>query len=323
MTKVAIITTGGTIAMSGDRQSGGVKPKDPDVLPKSMPDLSQYADVEMDAFSNLPSPHITPEVMLKLSQRVHTYLNRSDISGIVVTHGTDTMEETAYFLDLVLPPTKPVVLTGAMRSSDQMGADGPFNLTSAVRVAASPQATGKGVVVVFNGEIHAARWVTKTHTSNLAAFRSPHTGPIGFLTQQDVVFTHLPQGHETIGPIDHLRANVAIVKAASGTDDLFVHAALDAGVDGIVLEALGQGNIPPQMTPGVKRALKLDVPVVIVSRCLSGVVQDVYGYEGGGQQLKEWGVLFTDGLNAQKARIKLMLALSKTQNIGELRKLFD
>ena len=157
VTKVAIITTGGTIAMSGDRQSGGVKPKDPDVLPKSMPDLSQYADVEMDAFSNLPSPHITPEVMLKLSQRVHTYLNRSDISGIVMTHGTDTMEETAYFLDLVLPPTKPVVLTGAMRSSDQMGADGPFNLTSAVRVAASPQATGKGGCARTVSETRAAK----------------------------------------------------------------------------------------------------------------------------------------------------------------------
>lgn len=323
MNKVVIITTGGTIAMTTDRESQSVKPTDPHLLKKALPLLNDYAVVEMDDFANLPSVHITPDIMLKLSERIQTYINRPDVNGIVITHGTDTLEETAYFLDLVLPSTKPVVVTGAMRGFDERGSDGPLNMLSAVRVAAEPASAGKGVLVVFNEEVHAARWVTKTHTSNVAAFRSPQNGPIGIVTKTGPLFYSIPLGQVALAPINRITANVVIIKAAAGTDDLFFRAALDADVDGIVLEALGQGNIPPQMIVGVKNAVKNGTPVVVVSRSLSGIVQDVYGYEGGGKQLKDLGVIFSNGLSAQKARIKLILALSKTKDTAELSRLFS
>lgn len=323
MNKVIVITTGGTIAMTTDRESQSMKPTDPHLLEKAVPLLNDYADVEMEAFANFPSAHVTPDTMRKLSETIGTYINRSDVSGIVVTHGTDTLEETAYFLDLVLPQAKPVVVTGAMRGFDECGPDGPSNMVNAVRVAAEPTSSGKGVMVVFNEEIHAARWVTKTHTSNVAAFRSPQNGPIGIVTKSGPLFYNTPLEQRKITLTNPVKANVALIKAAAGTDDLFFRAATDAGVDGIVLEALGQGNIPPQMMPGLKDAIKSGIPIVIVSRSLSGVVQDVYGYEGGGKQLKDLGVIFSNGLNAQKARIKLILALSNTNDTAELKRVFS
>lgn len=324
MKKVVVVTTGGTIAMTEDKESQSVKPVDPQLLKRALPLLNDFADVEMDAFSNIPSPHVTPDFMLQLSRRIRTHLDRSDVDGVVVTHGTDTLEETAYFLDLVLSTTKPVVLTGAMRGFDELGTDGPLNMVNAVRVAADPASAAKGVMVVFNDEIHAARWVTKTHTSNVATFRSPQNGPIGILTKKGTVFNNWPLVQEGKFKADRLSANVVLIKAAAGTDDLFFRAALAANVDGIVLEALGQGNIPPPMVEGVRTAINSGkVPVVMVSRCLSGIIQDVYGYEGGGKQLKEMGVIFSNGLNGQKARIKLMLALATTRDRDELDKLFN
>ncbi|SMO41971.1 asparaginase [Melghirimyces algeriensis] len=321
MKRITIITTGGTIAMAEDEQSNSVKPKGMESFQSFFPLLSRYAQIEMDDFINLPSPHITPEWMYQIGKRISYHLSRSEVDGVVVTHGTDTLEETAFYSDLTVPGNKPVVFTGAMRSQNELGADGPVNLVNAIRTAAHPEAQGKGTLVVFNDEIHAARWVTKTHTSNVATFRSPAQGPVGTLTKKDIVFHQsltrnrlFPQ----LPPVD----DIFLIKAAVGTDDLFIRAALDQGASGLVLESLGQGNLPPKMLPGLLDALKQNVPIVLVSRCYNGFVEDTYGYEGGGKQLKEWGVIFSNGLNGQKARIKLMTALHVSRDATELQTLF-
>lgn len=321
MKRIAVVTTGGTIAMAEDDQTHSVKPKGETALLSIQPILSRYAAVEMDPFADLPSPHMTPEWMYQVAKRVRSHLSRSEIDGVVVTHGTDTLEETAYYLDLTIPGDKPVIVTGAMRSQNELGADGPLNLVNAVRTATHPGAQRKGTLVVFNDEIHAARWVTKTHTSNVATFRSPTGGLVGTITKKDVIFHRFFQ-RERHYPLLPPVEPITLIKAAAGTDDLFIRASLEQGAKGIVLEALGQGNLPPAMLPGLKQALKQEVPVVLVSRCYNGYVEDTYGYEGGGAQLLDWGLIFSNGLNGQKARIHLMAALHASRNPADLQTYF-
>ncbi|SFJ57409.1 asparaginase [Thermoflavimicrobium dichotomicum] len=320
MKQIVIITTGGTIAMAESKENG-VKPQDPSALQSVLPLLAPYAHTHMEHLLNLPSPHMTPNEMYLLAKRVAELLDQSEIDGVVITHGTDTLEETAYFLDLVIQSNKPVVVTGAMRSQNELGADGPYNLVNAVRVAAHDQASGLGTLVVFNDEIHTAREVTKTHTSNVATFQSPSLGPIGHLSKKDIRFYRKVIRKQPL-PLVKPTAKVALIKAAAGMDDSMIKWAIQQQYHGIVIEALGLGNLPPAMLPGISQALKQDIPVVLVSRCYNGVVQDIYAYEGGGKQLKEMGVIFGGELNGQKARIKLMLALQLKLSIDELQKVF-
>ena len=323
MSKVIVITTGGTIAMSEDLKSRTVKPIDQDTLDQMAPFLAEHGNVEMDHFINIPSPHMTPEIMHQLTLHTNKYLENEDVTGVVITHGTDTLEETAYLLDLYLTSEKPVVVTGAMRSSNELGADGPLNLVNAVRVAKDPLSRGKGVLVVFNDEIHAARYVTKTHTSNVATFQSPETGHIGTVTKKGIRFSHAPlvRDNYELVPLD---GKIGLIKAAVGMDDILIQTYIDNHYQGIVIEGLGQGNLPPKMIPGIQEALNKKIPIVLVSRCFNGFVDDVYGYEGGGKQLKQLGVIFSNGLNGQKARIKLMVTyhLFKEQN-EDLQQYFD
>jgi L-asparaginase len=321
MKKVLVINTGGTIAMSVDA-SERVKPLDDQAVDRILPFLQRYADVTMVNYLNLPSPHITPAVMNQLRLLIEQELNQHGYDGVVVTHGTDTLEETAYFLDITLPVTVPVVVTGAMRSSNELGADGPVNLISSVRTAADPQSRDKGVLVVFNDEIHAARHVTKTHTSNVATFQSPAYGPIGTISKKSVNYHHAPLVREHYS-IDRADANVPLIKAVAGMDPNWLGFLLEQPVDGLVVEAFGLGNLPPAVVPVLRKLLDKGVPIVLVSRCYNGQVQDVYDYEGGGRQLKELGIVFSNGLNGQKARIKLMVVLQQTRDFAELQRLFE
>ncbi|USG63542.1 asparaginase [Brevibacillus ruminantium] len=319
--KILVINTGGTIAMSID-ESERVKPLEEHAVEKIGPLLERYADVTMINYINLPSPHITPEIMNQLRLFIQQELSQHGYDGVVVTHGTDTLEETAYFLDLTLPITVPIVLTGAMRSSNELGADGPVNLISAVRTAADPQSRNKGVLVVFNDEIHAARHVTKTHTSNVATFQSPQYGPIGTIAKKHVSYHHAPLDREYY-PVASPTANVPLMKAVAGMDPNWFQYLIEQPVDGLVLEAFGLGNLPPTILPALQKLLDKGIPIVLVSRCYNGQVQDVYDYDGGGRQLKEMGMIFGGGLNGQKARLKLMVALAQTKNFAELQQLFD
>ncbi|RXT13879.1 asparaginase [Ammoniphilus sp. CFH 90114] len=322
MSKIIIINTGGTIAMAVDQESDAVKPQGNQPLHHVTPHLEKFGEIVMEDFLNLPSPHMTPELMFSLSQRIQHHISDDSVAGIVITHGTDTLEETAYLLDLVISSTKPVVVTGAMRSSNELGADGPINLVHSVRVAALPDSAERGVLVVFNDEIHAARYVTKTHTSNVATFQSPQHGPIGLISKKSIQYmeAQLPRKHMDIQKIS---VNIPLIKVVTGMKVEWLSFLLESDIDGVVIEAFGAGNIPPSIVPIVRALCEQQKPVVLVSRCFNGYVQDLYGYDGGGHQLGQMGVIFSNGLNGQKARIKLMVACETTRDLNKLREIFD
>jgi L-asparaginase len=320
---ISCITTGGTISMRYDPNLGGAVPAvSGDELIRMVPGLDDVAHVELNEFANLPSCHITPQLIFKLCEVIRKTLDRDDVDGVVVTHGTDGLEETAYMADLLLDPDKPLVFTAAMRNNSELGADGPRNLLAAVRVAACPDAGGMGALIVFNGRILAARDTIKLHTSNLDAYRSPMLGPLGNVDDQLVTMyrTSLVRQHIAV---DYIVPEVLLVKVCSGTESDLLDWALAQGYRGLVIEAMGQGNVPPMMLPGIDAWLAAGKPVVLVSRCQEGRALDTYAYPGGGKQLRDMGVIFGEDLTGPKARIKLMLALAATQDVEKLRSLFE
>jgi L-asparaginase len=320
--KILIIHTGGTISMSEDAATGSVKPGEHNPITDNTNVLNNLADIIIEEPFNLPSPHITSKEMLTLKNMIEHHYQTNQIEGVVITHGTDTLEETAYFLDLTISINIPIIVTGAMRSSNEIGSDGLYNLIESVRVSINDAAKGKGVLVVLNDEIHTAKNVTKTHTSNISTFQSPQYGPIGIITKRGIVFHHTPTIRECYN-IESISKNVILLKAYAGMDSTFLNAINDLGYDGVVIEALGQGNLPPRAVDGVKKLIDNKIPVVLVSRCFNGIVQDIYGYEGGGKQLKDLGVIFSNGLNGQKARLKLLIALSYTNDMKEVENIFQ
>jgi L-asparaginase len=321
MKNILLLHTGGTIAMKEDKENGSVGQVGNHPLNEALSSLGFFGNIVIEDVFNLPSPHITSKEMLALKERIEKAAFHENIEGVVITHGTDTLEETAYFLDLTVTSNIPVVLTGAMRSSNEVGADGPYNLLSSLKVAASDEAIGKGVLVVLNDEIHTAKNVTKTHTSNIATFQSPQYGPVGIVTKRGVSFHHVPINRENF-IISKVSKRVILLKAYAGMDSSLLNMLIDKDIDGLVIEALGQGNLPPAMIEGVSGLLEKNIPIVLVSRCFNGIVQDIYSYEGGGRQLKELGAIFSNGLSGQKARIKLMIALEITNQFKELQEIF-
>lgn len=321
--KIAIVFTGGTISMKVDPRLNAVIPAlTNDEILAMISNIERYSEIEVVNFSRLPSPHITPKIMFSLAETIQEQLDREDITGVVVTHGTDTLEETAYFLDLILPPTKPIVIVGAMRSGSELGYDGPSNLAAAICTAISPASQNKGVLVVMNNEVNAAREVTKTNTLALNTFRSPEFGPLGIVDNDEVIYYRTLDPHQYY-PINYLENHVALFKSTTGANSDFIDHALSLGYRGIVIEALGRGNVPPEMAEGIYRALDQDIPVVIVSRCPTGRVLDTYGYEGAGKMLHDRGAIFGYNLPGQKARIKLMVALSVSSDIQKIRSMFE
>jgi L-asparaginase len=320
--KILIIHTGGTISMSEDAATGAVKPGKHNPITDNTTVLKNLANIIVEEPFNLPSPHITTKEMLTLKNMIEYHYQNNQIEGVVITHGTDTLEETAYFLDLAISINIPIIVTGAMRSSNEIGSDGLYNLLESVRVSINDDAKGKGVLVVLNDEIHTAKNVTKTHTSNISTFQSPQYGPIGIITKRGIVFHHTPTSRECYN-IESISKNVILLKAYAGMDSTFLTAINDLGYDGVVIEALGQGNLPPRAVDGVKLLIDNKIPVVLVSRCFNGIVQDIYEYEGGGKQLKDLGVIFSNGLNGQKARLKLLIALSYTNDKKEVENIFQ
>ena len=319
MKKIIVIHTGGTISMH--EMNGMIIQGESNPITAELHNLQAYADIqEIEAF-NLPSPHMTPKEMIKLKEIIQEQLSSYEVDGFVITHGTDTLEETAYFLDLTINSDVPIILTGAMRSSNEIGADGVYNLVSAVRVAISQDAIGTGVLVVMNDEIHTAQNVTKTSTSNVSTFQSPQYGPIGLITKTGVHFHHNPIRHETYD-VEKIIKKVALLKVYAGMEaDLLLHIG-ESGYEGVVLEGLGQGNVPPAIVNSIQQLIDQNIPVVLVSRCYNGIAQPVYGYEGGGKMLEKMGVLFAHGLSGQKARIKLLIGLSDTRLTQNLSSIF-
>lgn len=320
MSKIIIMNTGGTISMAADQASGAVRSQEQHPLQHILPHLGSYG-IEMVDVLGLPSPHITPEHMLQLAQKIKITLEQEDIQGVVVTHGTDTLEETAYFLDLVIDTQKTIVVTGAMKSSNVLGADGPANLVAAIRVVAHPESGNRGVLVVLNDEIHEARYVTKTHTSNLSTFQSPQYGPVGLLTTKKVHFLGHPLPR-TYYPVEKITSHIPLIKVVSGMRPDWLSYLLHQDVDGLVIEAFGAGNVPPSIVPVLQEFLNIKKPVVLVSRSIHGFVDDLYDYEGGGHQLSQMGIIFAEGLNGPKARLKLMVVLESTRDLSTLKQWF-
>lgn len=287
--------------------NGHVTPENDNPMNHVSVDL-EHITVTAKDFLNLPSPHITPKHMLALYHEIRQNANSYD--GVVITHGTDTLEETAYFLDTMTLPDIPVVLTGGMRSSNELGSDGVYNYLSALRVASHKQAKGKGVLVVMNDEIHAAKYVTKTHTTNVSTFQTPTHGPLGIVMKHEILFFKRAEKRVRFD-LEAIYGTVPIVKAYAGMGDSGIISFLSPdNIDGLVVEALGAGNMPPKAAAEIEALTAKGVPVVLVSRCFNGIAEPVYAYEGGGVRLQEAGVMFVKELNAPKARLKLLIALN-------------
>ncbi len=312
MGKVMMIFTGGTIAMKIDEGNHTVVPAlHASEIMANLFSSDLYPDLETFEFSEVPSPSMTPAMMLSLANFITGFLIREDVSGVVVVHGTDTLEETAFFLDIIVDTQKPIIVTGSMKSSSELGFDGINNLVSSILVAKSPKSVGKGCLVVMNDQINAASEVTKTNTLSLETFKSIDYGPLGIVDNKEVIF------YRTVNYAKkHVNAStfvdkVHLLKVYAGMDSSLLNLVVDElHSEGIVLEALGRGNVPPPMLEGIKKALKKNIPVVICSRCPSGRVFDTYGYLGGGKNLTDLGCILAPNLNGQKARILLMIALA-------------
>ncbi|HHA8943790.1 TPA: asparaginase [Streptococcus pneumoniae] len=303
--KILVLHTGGTISMQADDSGAVVTSQDNPMNHVSNP--LEGVEVHTLDFFNLPSPHIKPKHMLALYQKIKEEADHYD--GFVITHGTDTLEETAYFLDTMEVPHKPIVLTGAMRSSNELGSDGVYNYLSALRVASDDKAADKGVLVVMNDEIHAAKYVTKTHTTNVSTFQTPTHGPLGLIMKQEILYFKTAEPRVRFD-LDHIQGLVPIISAYAGMTDELIDMLDLEHLDGLIIQAFGAGNIPKETAQKLESLLQKGIPVALVSRCFNGIAEPVYAYQGGGVQLQKAGVFFVKELNAQKARLKLLIALN-------------
>ncbi len=323
MNTVVFFFTGGTISMQHDAARGGAVPalSGEEILSHD-PALSSLATIEVVNFARLAGPQMTPRHMWDLSEKIHTQLARPEVAGIVVTHGTDTLEETAFFLDLRHHSPKPVIVIGAMRNASELSYDGPANVRAALRVAIDPAARDQGVFVLLNETIHAAAYATKADTQAIETFQSPVFGPLGIVDKDRVFFARSLRFRQTINT-RRLEDRVDLLQMYAGADGRFIDASRELGARGLVIEGTGRGNVPPQTLPAIQRALDAGLPVLISSRCAQGRVLDTYAYEGSGRDLRQRGVIFAGNLPGPKARILLMLALGVTTDPLRLRHLIE
>jgi len=320
---IVLLFTGGTISMRHDPSAGGAIPslRGKDILALA-PGIDKFAELEIDDWGAYPGPHMTIERMWSLRGRIAEHLARPEVEGIVVTHGTDTLEESAYLTARSVESAKPVVFTGAMRTSSDLGWDGPGNLGGAVRVAACPDACDRGVMVVMADRVFTALDVTKAHTHHLDAFDSPGLGPLGVIDDGRVIFRRaLPTAVPILSP-ETLATPVDIVYTYAGADSRLLDASRKAG-RAVVIAAMGRGNVPPAMVDGIDRWIEEGKPVVITSRALRGRVGWTYGYPGGGRRLSERGAIFCGVRRPQQARIDVMLALGAGLGLPALRELLE
>ena len=312
--KILVLHTGGTISMQADDSGAVVTSQDNPMNHVSNP--LEGVEVHTLDFFNLPSPHIKPKHMLALYQKIKEEADHYD--GFVITHGTDTLEETAYFLDTMEVPHKPIVLTGAMRSSNELGSDGVYNYLSALRVASDDKAADKGVLVVMNDEIHAAKYVTKTHTTNVSTFQTPTHGPLGLIMKHEILYFKTAEPRVRFD-LDKIQGLVPIIPVYAGmTEELLDLLPVDQ-LDGLIIQAFGAGNVPKETSQKLNALIQEGLPIALVSRCFNGIAEPVYAYEGGGVCLQNAGVFFVKELNAQKARLKLLIAINAGLTGDELR----
>jgi len=322
--KVVIVTTGGTIAMKYDPVAGGVVPalsgKD---LMMAVPGLDKIATIETVEFCNIDSSQMTPEIWRKLGIKVQQMLERSDVRGVVVTHGTDTIVEGAFFLETILKSEKPVVFVGAMRSASDLSPDGPANIYNAVLQVCSPQSERWGVTVTMNQFINSARHAHKDETTNVQTFTSGEYGYLGYIVGDKViVFNDILRKDKL--PLPKTLPKVPIFTTYAGDDGKYIRDAVDDGARGIVIEGVGAGNVNSDVFQAIEYALRKKIPVIVASRVRYGGVYALYGDEGGGSSLQKIGVYLSDDLSVYKARLLLMIALAQPDMTPEkLKRLFS
>ncbi|MBP2637069.1 MAG: L-asparaginase, type [Firmicutes bacterium] len=326
---IAILATGGTIASRGANSlaltdyghSTGMKPVGIQALIDAVPEIEKFAHITGEQVFNVGSSKLSIENWLTLAKRTNELLASKDIDGVVITHGTDTLEETAYFLNLVVQSDKPVVLVASMRPSTGLSADGPLNLVNAVALAASSEAKDKGVMVCMNDQISSAFGVTKTNTTNVATFKCPDTGFLGYMQNSKPFFVSAPlkkHTYQTEFDVSNLKTlpRVDVNYTTLGSDGLLIDAAVAAGTKGIVNAGVGHANMPEATMKSLKEAHQKGVAIVVGSRVGTGLVTPT-------GQFKQAGFVTAMMHNAQKARILLMLALTKTNDTEEIQRIFD
>ncbi|QKG29091.1 type II asparaginase [Campylobacter sp. RM16187] len=322
---IYILATGGTIAGSGSGAldtsytSGTVTV---DKLIAAVPEINKIATIKGEQISNIGSQEMNNEVWFKLANRVNELLTSGKADGVVITHGTDTMEETAYFLNLVVKSDKPIVMVGAMRSSSSLSADGPLNIFNAVNVAINKETAGKGVVVTMNDEIHAAREVTKTNTTGVETFKSPNAGKIGTVFYGNVKYYMNPVRKHTVNSAFDITKikelpRVDIIYSHSNDNPDFANISIKNGAKGIISAGMGNGNPFPTVLEVLGEGVKKGVVVVRDSRVGSGETTLNGEVDDG-----KYGFLASDNLNAQKARVLLMLALTQTNDKAKIQEFF-
>lgn len=320
--RVIVLATGGTIASTYDEETGALRAAlTGDEIVASVPGLSEIADVEVVQVSNVNSRDMTPAIWLELSTMARELLARSDVAGIVVTHGTDTLEETAYFLDLTVASSKPIVVVGAQRAPTMYDTDGPRNMLNAVRVVVSPEAVGMGTMVVMNGQINAAREVTKTNTLDVETFRTLDFGMLGVADIETVRFYRAPLRRQTIElPATASLPNVVIISEYAGSDGRAIELLLeDGGLDGVVVAGLGLAHVSTPTLEALRRVRAQGIPVVVASRVTTGRIVPLYANN---VDLLNIGAVQADNLSPWKARVLLMVAMTHTRETERLRAYF-
>ena len=318
-----LIATGGTIACRIDPASGLAFPVATGTeLLAAVPHATAAAEVEVEEFDRISSPHITPEDWLRLQPRVAAALARPDVAGVVITHGTGTLEETAWFLDLTLRSDKPVVITGAQRNASEADTDGNRNLSDAIRLAVAPAARGMGVLVALNGHVNAAREATKAHSLDVETFQSGEWGYLGNILPDRIVMQRAPLRRLHVPLTASHLSRVEIITMYGGTGDELVRHAMTYA-HGIVVQAIGTGHVNPPVARALKDAVAAGIAVVTTSRIPRGGTKPGYGMEGSSRRLADAGVVLGNDLSPWKARILLMLALQTPRDSAALQALFD
>lgn len=326
--RVMVFFTGGTISMTPRADAPGVVPSNEfdrlfSELRPHIPDVA----IEPVLWSNLPSPHVTPEHMFRLAGDIDRALGSASVCGAVVLHGTDVLVESAYMADLTLRTHKPVVFTGAMRYYRELGFDGIRNLLNGIKACVLPLPAAANVVLLMTDRIFGARDVIKVHSLNVDAFEAPECGPVATVSGEDVRLTHAvrsyPEARRPPIRTGRIDPRVALVSCYTGMDGSALKHLADGGVRGIVLEGFGAGNVPPGVVPAVDAAVGRGLPVVLTTRCPEGGVWPMYAYEGGAADLLARGVILGGRLSAPKARIKLMVALGAGCDVKAVRRLFE
>jgi L-asparaginase len=313
---IHLLFTGGTISMERDPAAGGNVPAHGgEALVAFAPGLEAIAPYRIENWAKLPACHLGPNKLWALRERVAEIARSGEATGIVVTHGTDTIEETAYLLARTVPPAVPVAVTGAMRTSSDEGWDGPRNLFEAACVAASPASAARGAMVVFHGEILAGETAVKSHATDVAAFSAPHARPIGRIVQGRVTYDAPPGARAPLVQAEGLEARVAMVSLVIGDDGTMLDLARPEH-DGVVVVAFGSGNMPPGAVPAVRRWIDEGKPVVLASRCHAGQVTPVYAFDGGGARTVAMGAIPAGPRTPSQARMELVLALSAGVSYG-------